>query len=62
MPLFDVRQRLKQQSLSQRPVDLDYQQRLRAAFDPDGAANPRKVLPLGSRCGDVQALPTGVWV
>jgi glycolate oxidase len=44
------------------PVDLDYQQRLRAAFDPDGAANPQKVLPLGSRCGDVHALPDGVWI
>jgi glycolate dehydrogenase FAD-linked subunit len=44
------------------PVDLDYQQRLRAAFDPDGAANPQKVLPLGSRCGDVHALPKGVWI
>jgi glycolate oxidase len=44
------------------PVDLDYQQRLRAAFDPDGAANPQKVLPLGSRCGDVHALPEGVWI
>jgi glycolate oxidase len=44
------------------PVDLDYQQRLRAAFDPEGIANPQKVLPTGSRCGDVQALPAGVWV
>lgn len=44
------------------PVDLDYQQRLRTAFDPDGLANPGKVLPSGSRCGDVHALPEGVWI
>jgi glycolate oxidase len=44
------------------PVDLDYQQRVRAAFDPDGVANPGKVLPRGSRCGDVHALPEGVWI
>jgi glycolate oxidase len=42
--------------------DLDAQERLRAAFDPAGAANPEKVLPAGSRCGDVQELPDGVWV
>jgi glycolate oxidase len=44
------------------PVDLDYQSRVRAAFDPDGLANPHKVLPEGSRCGDVQHVPEGVWI
>ena len=32
------------------------------AFDPDGVANPTKVLPAGSRCGDLQSVPEGVWV
>ena len=36
------------------PDDLDAQARLREAFDPDGLANPHKVLPAGSRCGDIQ--------
>jgi hypothetical protein len=35
---------------------------LRDAFDPDGICNPYKVLPSGSRCGDVQQLPAGAWV
>lgn len=34
------------------PDDLDAQARLRDAFDPDGLANPGKVLPAGSRCGE----------
>jgi glycolate oxidase len=38
------------------PADLDAQARLREAFDPDGLANPGKVLPEGSRCGDIMAL------
>jgi glycolate oxidase len=42
--------------------DLDAQARLREAFDPDGTANPQKVLPAGSRCGDLQAVPDGAWV
>jgi glycolate dehydrogenase FAD-linked subunit len=42
--------------------DLDAQARLREAFDPDGAANPEKVLPAGSRCGDLQRVPAGAWV
>lgn len=42
--------------------DLDAQARLRDAFDPDGVANPTKVLPAGSRCGDLQSIPEGVWV
>jgi glycolate oxidase len=44
------------------PDDLDAQARLRDAFDPDGAANPRKVLPRGSRCGDLQRVPDGAWI
>ena len=49
------------------PDDLDAQARLRDAFDPDGMANPTKVLPAGSRCGDLQQaavanVPEGVWV
>jgi glycolate oxidase len=42
--------------------DLDAQARLRAAFDPEGLANPQKVLPAGSRCGDLQSVPEGAWV
>lgn len=44
------------------PADLDAQARLRSAFDPDGVANPTKVLPAGSGCGDLQAIPEGLWV
>ena len=42
--------------------DLDAQARLRDAFDPDRVLNPAKVLPAGSRCGDLQRLPEGAWV
>jgi glycolate oxidase len=42
--------------------DLDAQARLRDAFDPDGAANPLKVLPRGSRCGELQRVPEGAWI
>src|SRR6266516_1592104 len=50
--------------------DLDAQACLRAAFDPDGRMNPRKVLPDGARCGDYAAaalgrdgaLPEGTWI
>jgi glycolate oxidase len=42
--------------------DLDAQGRLRGAFDPEQACNPAKVLPLGSRCGELQAIPAGAWV
>ena len=42
--------------------DLDAQARLREAFDPEGMANPTKILPAGSRCGDLQSVPEGVWV
>jgi glycolate oxidase len=44
------------------PADLDLQARLREAFDPDGVANPQKVLPAGSRCADLQAIPAGTWI
>ncbi|MHB8504662.1 MAG: FAD-binding oxidoreductase [Acidimicrobiales bacterium] len=47
------------------PDDLDHQNRLRRAFDPDCRANPGKVLPSGHSCADIQALehvPVGVWV
>ena len=44
------------------PDDLDAQARLRDAFDPDHVANPEKVLPAGSRCGDLQAVPEGLWI
>jgi glycolate oxidase len=45
-------------------VDLDHQNRLRRAFDPDCRANPGKVLPTGHSCADIQQLkkiPAGVW-
>jgi glycolate oxidase len=44
------------------PDDLDAQARLRDAFDPDGVANPQKVLPRGSRCGELQRVPDGTWI
>jgi glycolate oxidase len=47
-------------------ADLDAQARSREAFDPDGRMNPRKVLPAGSKCGDLSfphdALPEGTWI
>ncbi len=42
--------------------DLDAQSRLRLAFDPKNTCNPHKVLPSGSRCGDLQSVPAGAWV
>ena len=42
--------------------DLDVQARLRDAFDPDGRANPEKVLPQGSRCGELARAPEGTWI
>ncbi|HET9729289.1 MAG TPA: FAD-linked oxidase C-terminal domain-containing protein, partial [Acidimicrobiia bacterium] len=42
--------------------DLDAQARLRDAFDPDGMANPDKVLPRGSRCGELRHAPEGTWI
>jgi glycolate oxidase len=44
------------------PDDLDAQARLRDAFDPSGRANPQKVLPRGSRCGEMQRVPEGAWI
>jgi glycolate oxidase len=44
------------------PADLDAQACVRDAFDPAGTANPQKVLPTGSRCGDLQNVPDGLWV
>ena len=50
-------------------VDLAAQEALRAAFDPDGVANPGKVLPSPARCGDVmdagrvaRAVAEGAWI
>jgi glycolate oxidase len=47
-------------------VDLEAQACTRAAFDPYGRINPDKVLPRGSRCGDlggdIASLPDGAWV
>jgi glycolate oxidase len=42
--------------------DLDAQARLRDAFDPSGRANPTKILPSGSRCGELQRVPEGAWI
>ncbi len=47
------------------PEDLAAQGRIVDAFDPDGLANPRKVLPAGSRCGELgrsPAVPEGTWI
>jgi len=44
------------------PDDLDAQARLRDAFDPSGRANPQKVLPRGSRCGELTRVPEGAWI
>lgn len=46
------------------PDDLDLQARLRDAFDPTGLANPDKVLPRGSRCGELPraAVTSGMWL
>ncbi len=47
------------------PADLAAQGRLVDAFDPDGLANPHKVLPAGSRCGEAGAnrpVPQGAWI
>lgn len=46
--------------------DLDAMAGMREAFDPSGRMNPEKVLPLGSRCGEVggdhRDHADGVWV
>jgi glycolate oxidase len=41
--------------------DLAAQAWLRDAFDPEGLANPHKVLPEGSGCREIGDLPAGVW-
>lgn len=43
-------------------ADLDVQSALRRAFDPLGLANPAKVIPAPSGCGDAAAIGDGVWV
>ncbi|MEO8476125.1 MAG: FAD-linked oxidase C-terminal domain-containing protein [Actinomycetota bacterium] len=57
-------------------ADLDAQACVRAAFDPDGRMNPKKVLPDGARCGEfalaaantddaaaaADTLPEGTWI
>ena len=44
--------------------DMATQDVVREAFDPEGLANPLKVLPSGSRCSDSfgQHVPEGAWV
>jgi glycolate oxidase len=46
--------------------DLEAQACLRAAFDPDARMNPHKVLPTGTRCGEVgladSQVPEGTWI
>jgi len=44
--------------------DMFTQDLIREAFDPQGLANPLKILPSGSRCSDSfkQHVPEGVWV
>jgi glycolate oxidase len=44
------------------PDDLDHQARLREVFDPEHVCNPLKILPAGSRCGDLQGVPEGAWI
>jgi len=43
-------------------VDLAAQRALRCAFDPQGLANPGKVLPSPAACGDIHAVPEGAWI
>jgi glycolate oxidase len=43
-------------------TDLDAQAALRAAFDTTGLANPTKVLPSASSCGDAHDVPDGAWI
>ena len=42
--------------------DLAAQAALRRAFDPAGVANPGKVLPSPSACGDSHSIAEGMWV
>ncbi len=43
-------------------TDLEAQQALRRAFDPDGMSNPGKVLPSPATCGDIHSVPEGAWI
>lgn len=45
-------------------VDLEEQQRVRDLFDPQGIWNTGKVLPSGSRCGEIHGAHTaeGMWI
>jgi glycolate oxidase len=43
-------------------IDLAAQQSLRCAFDPNGVANPGKVLPSPASCGDIHSVPEGAWI
>ncbi len=46
-------------------IDLEVQAAVRDAFDPDGVANPGKVIPRGASCADISHLrvvPEGVWL
>jgi glycolate oxidase len=45
-------------------VDLEAQQRLRCAFDPEGRANPGKVLPSPATCAEINrvGLPEDAWI
>lgn len=57
------KQRFMTQQFSKR--DLEAQDALRRAFDPDNRSNPHKVLPTGASCGEIDSLkeiPEGVWI
>jgi len=45
-------------------ADLAEQDRVRSVFDPHNLANPHKIIPGGSRCGELQSpqVPDGTWV
>ncbi len=43
-------------------IDLAAQAALRRAFDPEGLANPGKVLPSPATCGDIHSVPEGAWI
>ena len=43
-------------------ADLEAQAAMRRAFDPTALANPTKVLPSASGCGDVHHVPEGAWI
>ena len=44
------------------PHDLHAQSAMRVAFDPLGIANPFKVLPSPSSCGDAHNIGEDMWV